>query len=82
MFEPGYTCRTTIIFGTLKNSRLKINRLPLNNCFFLQKRLVKWRQRFVKNRFKKACFCFKNSNFVHLGQYDLVQIPPACDPNA
>ena len=34
-FWPGYMCRTTctIIFGSLKDSSLKINSLPFNNCF-------------------------------------------------
>ena len=32
-FWHGYTCQTTIIFGTLKNRSLEINSLPLNNCF-------------------------------------------------
>ena len=31
-FYPGYACRTTVIFGTLKDS-LEINSLALNNCF-------------------------------------------------
>ena len=32
-FWPGYTCRTTVIFGTLKDGSLEINSLALNNCF-------------------------------------------------
>ena len=32
-FYPGYTCWTTIIFGTLKGSSLKLNSLPLTNSF-------------------------------------------------
>ena len=29
----GYTCRTTVMFGTLKDSSLEIKSLALNNCF-------------------------------------------------
>ena len=63
----GYTSRTTVMFGTLKDGKLNIKQL-----FQLQKRLPKWRQRFVKNGLKKTfffclfvclflflfCFCF------------------------
>ena len=31
--NPGYTCRTTVIFGTLKDGSLEINNIALNNCF-------------------------------------------------
>ena len=30
---------------------------------------------------KELGFLSKSSNFVHFGQYDLVQISPACSPN-
>ena len=32
-FKPGYTCRTTVIFGILKVGNLEIDSLILNNCF-------------------------------------------------
>ena len=51
---PGYTCWITIIFGKLKYGSLKINILPLNYCYSHRKRLTKWRQRFVKNGFKRS----------------------------
>ena len=44
----GYTCRNTVIFGTLKDSSLWIKNLASNNCL-TQKRIPKLRQRFVKN---------------------------------
>ena len=31
-FKPGFTCRTIMMFGTLKDSSLNINSCPLNNC--------------------------------------------------
>ena len=57
-----------------------------------QKRLIKWRQLFVKNGFKRTRFLFvclfvvvvvvvvlsENSNLIHFGLYDVVQISPAC----
>ena len=64
-FQPGYTCRTAIIFGTLKDSNLTINSLPVNICFSYRKRLAKWRSRFVKNGLKKSVFGQKVQNFVH-----------------
>ena len=51
----------------------------MKHLFQLQKRLANWRQRFVKNEFKKKkklSFCF-----VHFGPYDLFQNSPACGPN-
>ena len=52
-WNNGYTFRTTLIFGTL-NLDINLNRL----AFSLQKRLLKWRQRFVKNGFKMHGFLF------------------------
>ena len=57
-FWSGYMCRTTVIFGTLKDSSLKIN----SSAFQLQKRLTKWRQHFVKNGFKKLVFLLSKSS--------------------
>ena len=31
--KPGYTCRTTVIFGTLRDGSFQINNLASNNCF-------------------------------------------------
>ena len=31
-FYPGYTCRTTAMFGTLKDGSLETNNLTLKNC--------------------------------------------------
>ena len=30
---PGYTCWTTVMFGTLEDGSLEINPLASNNCF-------------------------------------------------
>ena len=32
-FKPGYTCRTTVIFGTLKDGSLLNNNVASNYCF-------------------------------------------------
>ena len=51
--------------------------------FQQQKRLEKWRQRFVKNGLKTFFFffCEKAQNFVHFGPFDSVQISIACCQN-
>ena len=74
-------CKTTIIFGTLKDSSLKINSLPLINGF-------SYRSVFLndatpcKNAFKNlGFFLSKISNLVHFGPHHLVQILPACGPS-
>ena len=36
-FQPGYTCRSTVSFGTLKDCILQINSLAFNNCFSYRK---------------------------------------------
>ena len=52
LIYTGYTCLTigpNVIFGTLKDGSPEINSLAINNNVQVQKRLPKWRQRFVKN---------------------------------
>ena len=70
--KPGYTCRTIVIFGTLKDGSLKMNILALKaikQLFRLQERLPKWLQRpqrFVKNGFLNpglSCLLSKSSKF-------------------
>ena len=43
LVQPGYTFRTTVIFGTLKNGCLQIKSQAFSyNLFQLQKGLSKW----------------------------------------
>ena len=72
----GYTCQTIILFGTLKDSSLKINSLPLNNRFSYRNVLQNGVNALF---FKKESFFQKPQNFVHFGLFDLFQIAPACD---
>ena len=62
-----YKCRTSVIFGTLKNGSLQINSLTFNNCFSYktgpQKHVPKWRQTVSKKAFKKPAFLTKSSKF-------------------
>ena len=55
IFNPGYTCRTNIIFGTLEDGSLKSNSLPFNNCFsyrnVFQNAVNAMSKIFLKNRF-------------------------------
>ena len=72
-------CRITIIFGTPKGNTQKINSLPLNDDFSMQQNVFQnGANAFVENSFKIFIFCQKAENFVHIGEYDLVQISPAC----
>ena len=52
----------------------------MKQLFQLQKRLAKWRPRYVKNDFKNLFFCQKAQN-VHFRPCNLVQISPECGPN-
>ena len=69
---PGYTCRTTITFGTMQADQY----LSIEQMFILQKRLPTWRQRRIKN-----CLPFFAKNlesFVYfLPPCDFIQILPA-----
>ena len=72
-FQPGYTCRTTLIFGTPKDDCLLINNLAPNNFQFQpQKRLSKWRQHISK--MVKHFFCQKAQNRIKFEPYDTIQI--------
>ena len=56
----GYTCRNTIIFGTLKDSILKVNSLPtVNNCFSCRNVLQNGVNALSKMVFKSSIFCQK-----------------------
>ena len=78
-FYPGYTCRTIVIFGTLKDDSLLINNLESNNCFShgnVFQNVVNTLSKMVNH------FLSKSSVFVQFGPYDFVQISPAYGPNA
>ena len=71
---PSYTCRSAVIFRTLKDDSLWINILASNNCF-------SYRNIFQNgvNTLSKLVnhFLSKAQNFVWFGPYDFVQISPA-----
>ena len=76
-FYPGYTCWTTIILGTVKDSSLKIISLLLllsNAC--ICKNIL--RQLFVKNGFKNFAFLSKNSKFCTFWIIRFGSISPVC----
>ena len=62
--QPGFTCWSTIIFETLKDSCLKIDSLPLNICFsyrnVFQNGVIALSKMALKTRFfvKKLVFFF------------------------
>ena len=57
-FWSGYTCRTTVFFGTLKDG-LEMNNLGLNNCYVFQNGVnVLW-----KMVLKYPIFLSKSSKF-------------------
>ena len=61
-FSPGYTCRSTVIFGTLNERNLLTNTVVYHQTIvLLQELLPKWRRRFVKNSW--LLFCQKAKNF-------------------
>ena len=62
-FEPGYTCRTTIIFETVKGNRLKINSLPTKYGCSYNNVLQNGVNSLSKNVFKKLGFLPKTSKF-------------------
>ena len=80
-FKPGYTCRTTVMFGTLKDGSLEINPLALNNCLSYRNvfqngvnalsKMV-WKSRFFVKKLKISCsldlaILFKlNQRVVHI----------------
>ena len=70
-------CRTNIIFGTLKDSSLKINRLQLNNCFSCRNFMQNGVNALSKIAFKNSVSYQKTQFFVHFQPYDSVQISPA-----
>ena len=78
-FKPGHTCRTTVIFGSLKDASLQINISASNNCFIngnIFQNSVNTLSKMVNH------FLSKSSKFCILfGPYNFVQIPPACSPN-
>ena len=75
------TCRTAIIFGTLKDDSLLINTLTSNNCLCHCNVF-----QIGVNPFSKMVdpdfFAKKAQNYVYFLRYDFVRISPACDPNA
>ena len=69
------------IFGTVKDSSLKINSLPLNNCFSYRNVLQNGVNSLSKKVLKNSGFCSKALNCVHFGPYDLVQTSLECSSN-
>ena len=55
-FQFSCTCRTTMIFGTLKDSSLKLDCFPLNNCFSYRNVLQNSVNASSKMVFKKSNF--------------------------
>ena len=53
----GYMCRTTVIFGTLKNGSLQMNSLPSNNCLSYRN-VFDNDKRFIKMVEKKRFFFY------------------------
>ena len=78
-FKLGFTCRITVIFGTLKDGSLLINILASNICF-------RHRNMFQNgvdalSQIDDAFFCQKAQNFVWFGLSDNVQILLICGTN-
>ena len=75
-FNPGYTCWTNIILGTINS--LSINNLASNNSLCHRNGF----QNSV-HVFKKwlNIFCQEAQNCVYFLLYDFVQFSPACVPN-
>ena len=70
-FEAGYTCLTTVIFGTLKYDSLQMNSFASSyNCFSYKivfQKGVNTLSKMVNHFGQKA------QNFVKFGPYDFVQ---------
>ena len=67
-FKSGYTCRTTVIFGTLKDGCLEINSLALNNCFSYRNVFQNGVNALSEMVLKPPFFlCQQAQNFVLLG---------------
>ena len=80
LVQPGYMCRTTIIFGTMKDDSLSINTLALNNNIVH----VTGTPSKMASTLSQKCltiFCKKAQNFIYFVPYNLVQISPACGPH-
>ena len=83
---PGYTCRSTVIFESLKNGSLDINSLALNIIVSATETSCKMASTLCQNLFSKPLlvffffffFCQKAQHLVQFGPNDLVQIPLAC----
>ena len=76
-FQHGYTCRTNLIFGTLKESFLKIKCLPLNNCFNCRNVLQNGIKALSKMVLKTQVFV-KKLKILYISNHNLVQILPVC----
>ena len=68
-------------FGTPKSDSLKINSLPSNICIS-HRNVLYIATTLCQIMVLKELYFSKKSIFVHFGLYDLVQILPACCPNA
>ena len=67
-------------FGSLKDSSLEFDNLPLIN-YFSYRNVLQNGAKALSNMVKKLGFLSKHHNFVHFEPYDLVQILPACGLN-
>ena len=71
------TCRTSIIFGAVKDSSLKMYSLSLNNCSRYRNVLQNGVNSLAKVVEKKnSGFCPKAQNVVDFGPYHLTQASP------
>ena len=77
-----YRCRTTVIFGTLEDGSMEVNRLAFNNCFNYRNVFQNGINALQKkNGFKNPDSLSKRSNFVWFGLYDFIQISLSCSTN-
>ena len=77
--EPGYTCWTTLIFGTLKDSSLQINSWAPNNYFsyrnVFQNAITLYQKSFYKAFVKKLKIsCCLNHTILFKFYKHVVQI--------
>ena len=74
-FNLVTTCRTAVLFGTLKDGSLQINSLALNNCFSYRN-IFQNGVNTLSKRFKKpGFFLVKKLKFCVVW---IIQISPAC----
>ena len=77
-FKIGFTCRITVIFGTLKDGSLLINTLA-SNIFLATETYSKMASTLCQKQLTP--FCQKAQTFIQFGLSDNVQILLACGTN-